>query len=60
MKITITTNAGSVFTLADDSVAVVIGSMFAAGAGGRSRRDLSINRKGARRPVPCFERRMRC
>ncbi|HEY3857708.1 MAG TPA: hypothetical protein VGO67_25270 [Verrucomicrobiae bacterium] len=35
MKVTITAAGGSVFTLADDSVAVVVGSTFAAGAGGQ-------------------------
>jgi hypothetical protein len=37
MKITITPSGGSVFTLADDSVAVVIGANFTAGVGGQIR-----------------------
>ncbi len=54
MKITITPSTGGVFTLADDGVALVIGSTFAAGAGGQIKEGFVNKQKRRAQVSPLF------
>jgi hypothetical protein len=54
MKITITPAAGPAFTLADDTVSVVLGANFSAGTGGQVREGFINKQKRAGQKTPLF------